>query len=155
MEYDIDTINEFLLESDRIEGENSQGAHRGSFRAWTYLITQDHLNIANVIETHRILMEYLRPDIAGRLRKANVRVGNWKAPNPGQVRRMLIQWFSEPTTELGIKQVHISFEKIHPFEDGNGRVGRIIMNWQRVKNNLPILVIRTGNQQQEYYKWFK
>ena len=54
-----------------------------------------------------------------------------------------------------IKRWHIQFEHIHPFEDGNGRVGRILMNFQLVKKGLPILVIHEGKEQREYYKWFK
>jgi len=48
---------------------------------------------------------------------------------------------------------HITFEKIHPFIDGNGRIGRIFMNWQRKKAGLPILVIKEA-EKQKYYDWF-
>ncbi len=154
MIYEIKTIEEFLTESNKIEEVNSFKADLESMMAWTYLITQNELSYQTIIETHRILMEGLRPDIAGCLRNINVRVGLWHAPNPGQVRRMLIQWIDKPKTEKEIKKAHIAFEKIHPFEDGNGRVGRILMNWQRVKNNLPLLIIHTGKGQREYYKWF-
>ena len=53
------------------------------------------------------------------------------------------------------KTLHVKYEKIHPFVDGNGRTGRIFMNWWRIKNNLPILVIHEGKEQMDYYKWFK
>jgi len=49
--------------------------------------------------------------------------------------------------------MHINFEKIHPFIDGNGRIGRMLLNWQRVKLGLPVLVIKES-EKQEYYKWF-
>ena len=54
-----------------------------------------------------------------------------------------------------IKLDHITYEKIHPFVDGNGRTGRIFMNWQRIKAGLPILIIHEGEEQKEYYKWFR
>ena len=54
-----------------------------------------------------------------------------------------------------IKRWHIQFEHIHPFEDGNGRTGRILMNLQLRKRGLPIMVIHEGKEQSEYYKWFK
>jgi Fic family protein len=49
---------------------------------------------------------------------------------------------------------HVKFEKIHPFEDGNGRIGRILLNWQRVKAGLPILTIYEKDKH-AYYKWFE
>ena len=40
-----------------------------------------------------------------------------------------------------ISRNHIEFEKIHPFEDGNGRTGRLLINYELLKNNLPPVVI--------------
>ena len=57
--------------------------------------------------------------------------------------------------EETIEQDHIWFEKIHPFEDGNGRTGRILMNIQRLNAGLPLLIIHEGKEQMEYYKWFQ
>lgn len=53
-----------------------------------------------------------------------------------------------------IRKHHIRFEKIHPFIDGNGRVGRMLMNWQRIKVGLPLLII-WEDEKSDYYKWFK
>ena len=51
--------------------------------------------------------------------------------------------------------IAFGFVFIHPFEDGNGRVGRILMNLQMLKLKLPIMVIHEGREQQSYYRWFR
>jgi len=40
-----------------------------------------------------------------------------------------------------ISKYHIEFEQIHPFEDGNGRTGRLLINYELIKNNIPPVVI--------------
>ncbi len=40
-----------------------------------------------------------------------------------------------------VAKYHIDFEKIHPFEDGNGRTGRLLINYELLKNSLPPVVI--------------
>jgi len=50
-----------------------------------------------------------------------------------------------------ISQYHIEFEKAHPFEDGNGRTGRLLINYELIKNNLPPVVI----QEEDRVKYFE
>lgn len=65
-----------------------------------------------------------------------------------------------------IAKYHIELEKIHPFENGNGRTGRLLINYELLKNNLPPVVISKDdrvkyfeflrtNDVTEFAKWLK
>jgi len=148
-------VTEFLVQSNYIEGERSPQAHADARRAWNFLNTRRVLQEDLLLSVHRILMCNLDPSIAGQFRTIGVSVGGRICPHWSQVTvRIEALMTLYPKEEEEIKKWHIVFEKIHPFVDGNGRVGRILMNWQRVKSGLPVLVIHEGEEQQEYYGWF-
>lgn len=46
---------------------------------------------------------------------------------------------------------HIEFERIHPFGDGNGRTGRLLINYEMLKNNLPPVII-PAEERTKYFK---
>jgi len=67
----------------------------------------------------------------------------------------LVNWYSKnknklPAIVLAVV-VHNQFEYIHPFEDGNGRVGRLLLNNILLKHRLPPVNISVKNRRQ-YYK---
>lgn len=83
-------------------------------------------------------------------RKTDVRVikANFKASPAPYVKTdmdLLLKWHNENKNELHplvlASMLHHKFEKIHPFMDGNGRVGRILLNYILLKNNYPFLII--------------
>ena len=154
-------VLEFLRESNAIEREYSDEALQDALQAWMYLLTECCTPVDKMIlEAHRLLMQRLNSDIAGKWRKCAVYIGgreasDWKDIDP-LIRLWVHRWTETPaTTEADIRQAHIDFEYIHPFEDGNGRTGRLLMNFQRLKAGLPLLIIHEGTEQHNYYKWFE
>jgi len=151
---------QFLTFSNLIEEEDSFEALEDAHQAWIMakeLLTPDGdpIRSMEIKAIHAVLMRRLNPRIAGQFRPFSVRVGNYIAPSHVAVGNLLADLCQrEPKTEEEIKQWHIDFEKIHPFEDGNGRTGRIIYNAQRLQNGLPIHIIRPGLDQRKYYAWF-
>ncbi len=153
---------EFLRESNAIEREYSKEALQDAKQAWMMakLASSDPIDIHYIVGIHRRLLKRLNPKIAGKIRDCPVMIGGeTKFQNKEEIIeeiRLLCNPGVYPTSsEDLIKRWHIQFENIHPFTDGNGRTGRIIMNVQRLKRGLPLLIIHEGKEQMEYYKWFK
>lgn len=92
----------------------------------------------DLFEIHRLLASgVMDQGEAGKYRAMQVRVGNHMPPPPGQVSglmRELLEWWNEkskdwsPVITSGI--LHYRFEAIHPFADGNGRMGRMLGLWE-------------------------
>jgi Fic family protein len=93
---------------------------------------------AEVLKLHRIMAgEVMDQGTAGEYRTIRVKVGDYVAPPPEQVRPMmsdLLEWWNKQAPEispiLSSPIVHHQFETIHPFADGNGRVGRMLSLWE-------------------------
>lgn len=148
----------FLQESNNIEDIWDDQSLKQAKKAWNYLIKQDKLTPQNICKTQGIGSKYLLEErFSGKFRDCPVWIGG-REGRPWYVIPDLVEdWCkkaSKSKTEKDIQQDHILYERIHPFADYNGRSGRILMNWQRVKNGLPILVIYE-NLKYDYYKWFQ
>jgi Fic family protein len=130
--------------------------------------TKEHLSIELIKKIHKIVFKNSK-SFAGQLRKKGEEVvvtnnfGNIVHEGAPQTRinpllKKLINWYNKnknkyPALVLGAV-VHNQFENIHPFADGNGRVGRILLNNILIKHNLPPLNINFKNRA-EYYNSLK
>ena len=98
---------------------------------------ESELNFDVILSLHKMLISHIRDDIAGRFRKEDewVRVGDYVAPNPLEVTDRLQKVLTEynaNTRDSIIKRIakfHLGFEHVHPFCDGNGRIGRVLNNY--------------------------
>jgi Fic family protein len=115
-----------------------------------------------ILLLHQMLISSIEEDIAGRFRAKGeyVRVGTYIAPPPEQVevllKNLLIHYSSDLNAFFSdkISAFHLDFERIHPFNDGNGRIGRVLMNFQFLQQGFPSIIIR-NKEKKDYYKAFK
>lgn len=151
-----DRVWAFLKQSNLIEGVSDFPSLVDAGNAWEHLLTYDKLSHHAILHTHKILMlrqNGLRPDEKGYYRRRNVFVGNHIAPDWHYVENLMDNWLLDHMY-LTPKEAYIRFEHIHPFVDGNGRVGRMLYNWQNLKANKDIHVI-LDRYKSSYYKWFQ
>ena len=115
-----------------------------------------------ILLLHQMLIGGINDAIAGRFREQGeyVRVGTHIAPAPEHVERMIDDILVEYSSDLGsycldkIARFHLDFETIHPFCDGNGRLGRVLINFQLIQLGLPRLIIR-NSEKERYYQAFR
>ncbi len=119
------------------------------------------LNQETILFIHGLLIGGIDDSIAGRFRKEHeyVRVGKHVAPAPEHIMRMIEVLLHEYQTNhdvnvfTKIAHFHLQFETIHPFCDGNGRIGRVLINLQLQQFGYPNIIIR-DKEKQLYYKTF-
>lgn len=153
-----DDFTRFLRESNAIEDVWDEESLRCAKKAWKYVSKLKKLNCEALLTTHKILMQNqpILEKEKGSFRTVPVWIGGREGKPWYAVPELMAQFFEnikEHDKWEDIKRDHVFFEKIHPFVDGNGRTGRILMNWQRQRAGLQILIIEEAKKW-DYYKWF-
>lgn len=143
------------------EAKNHQAALGNMIRWLTEFkkpkqITQDWLK-----KLHAILMNGIRTD-AGTYRRHGVRMLGFHVPTANYLKiddRMQdfirdTQTVSDKNIVVHMAKTHAQFEQIHPFSDGNGRVGRLLMHAQALQHGLPPVLIKQ-EKKQAYYTYLE
>jgi Fic family protein len=122
----------------------------------------DPLSTGLILRLHKMLLSGIRDDWAGRFRRAKewVRVGAHVGANPDFVPKLmdeLLQDYHTPSNRYFLDRIawfHAEFETIHPFNDGNGRIGRVLINKQLMSLGYPPIIIPNKGKHTSYYPPF-
>ena len=125
-------------------------------------VKEKNLDIELLLFLHQMLIGGINDSIAGRFRKTGeyVRVGTHIAPAPERVSPLMKSLFAITFNDSSvfpidtIAKFHLEFETIHPFNDGNGRMGRVIINYQLQRLKFPMIIIR-DKEKKDYYESFR
>lgn len=120
---------------------------------------EKEISVELILNLHKTLLANIRDDIAGRFRSGRewVRVGTHIGANPEFVNGLMYEVVENYNSDDGgyfldkIAYFHAEFENIHPFGDGNGRIGRLLTNEQLDMLGLPPIIIPNKSKFDEYY----
>lgn len=128
-----------------LEAKNHQTAIKFMFE---HLKNKKEIDEELILRLHTILLNGINPD-AGFYRRHGVRIvgANIATANYLKVPELMAQLIFEIQKKnvdvvFESAKIHSDFERIHPFSDGNGRIGRLIMQGMLLKNNFPPAIIR-------------
>mgnify|MGYP004569219239 FL=1 len=154
---EIFETNSFIPKADDAIKLDDLIEMKNHFRLFDYMldIIDEELSKENIIEMNKILKRNTTDEDNPRYNVGGFKVVPNKiglinvinTSSPADVEKdieTLLEWYKsiENVTLEDIIEFHVRFERIHPFGDGNGRVGRIIMFKECLKNNiLPFIVL--------------
>ena len=157
-----------ILRKDEWPAEKSRGEISETYgvaEAVKYIRkTKTHISLELIKKLHFMIFKNSKP-FAGEFRKKGEevavtdnlgRVIHRGAPSSKilELLKELVSWYKNnknrypPITLAGV--IHDQFENIHPFLDGNGRVGRLLLNNILIKHSLPPVNIRFSNRKRYY-----
>lgn len=133
--------------------------HQQTFEYVLHSIRNDEeLSVSIIRDIHEKLTDRLQHDKGQFKTEENyIKGAEFSTASPDQVPQLMEQLIgnlnyrvrnagSEEDILNAILEAHIKFEKIHPFSDGNGRTGRMVINYSLLQNNLPPLIIRKDDK---------
>lgn len=152
------SIKQHIHESNLIENIDSSYEDNQSFKAWLFLKDIPFLTKDVLKELHRMVtVKNLEPEYQGKFRnelRVNVSVGGKIAPQWYLVEHLINNWLLD-YENLDPIEAHIRYEKIHPWLDGNGRTGRLLLWYHERKLGLEPTLFLNKEKYEKYYPLFK
>ena len=148
----------FKTNKSNYKNKNEIQEVKNSKKAWDFLVNKFVFNKAYIKKLYHILTKNLLQETGDKyprwFRKVNVIVGNSQVCNWKSIDKEidnLILWYKENKKSMFPLQLafdfHLKFEKIHPFENWNWRVGRFLLNKILLSNKfLPIIVFSANRE---------
>lgn len=143
---------------EQLEAKNHQTALLYMFKS---IVERKKVDQEFILKLHGILMNGIRSD-AGLYRNHAVRIVGVNLPTANYLKipylmNILVKEINRKKVDpiYHAAYIHSHFEKIHPFADGNGRVGRLIMNAMFLRQNFPPAIIRQQLKRLYYIYLYK
>lgn len=123
--------------------------HKEALEKIQKMVCQKGFSIENILEIHKIILKNIDDLNAGFIRNIPVRISGSPVvlPNYQKIPQLLENFICYLTSQenhpfLMAIHAHFQFVSIHPFTDGNGRTGRLLMNLLLMQNGYPPIIIR-------------
>jgi Fic family protein len=140
---------------EQLEAKNHQAALNYLL---DYILKKEKMDEKLILKLHSILMNGIRTD-AGSFRSHAVRIVGVNLPTANYLKvpeliSEIVPLIEKTTGDIVAlsSKVHSQFEQIHPFSDGNGRIGRLLLTAMLLNNNLAPAVI-LQEQKKLYYAY--
>lgn len=151
-------LEQAIKESNAIEGYEHVGLFKinSQIAARMCMVAAQEKEMIHPRILHAVVMDRLELPLGhqpGDYRTCGVTVGSWTPPSPEKVEDFMKFWWeiADDWADDDPWATHAQFEGIHPFPDGNGRVGRLVY-WNRQMIQGVDLDIILADERQAYYE---
>ncbi len=145
--------------TEQLEAKNHQTCLNYIFDNW-FQSKQLTIDGNLLLKLHSILMNGIL-DNAGiyrthpvRIVGSNVPTSNWQTISTKMQKLISDINTNQKDIIKHIATIHATFEQIHPFSDGNGRIGRILMHLMALQQNMPPILVQ-NSRKRIYYKYLR
>lgn len=116
------------------------------------------ITLKDILEIHRRVLGYVDPFGSGEFRRTQVYVGGHIPPSPNDIPPLMKEFETWLNSESAVRMhpiryaalAHYKLVRIHPFDDGNGRTSRLLMNAILMQAGFPPVIILKQDRHRYY-----